>query len=146
METYLFSIVIFLLSDARMRPTTFTSTVEAGDYISACTEAWQLINAEIERCKSSGYRIGGTSEFRIDKQEEPQEKDPPAMRGQIRIETNDALLTISHNDQDAKSALTIALNTGVIVLDASMALQIADFLYLRAATLYRQAHDLAEQE
>ena len=145
METYLFTIVIFLLSDARMRPTTFTGTVEAADYISACTEAWQLINAEIERCKSVGYRIGGTSEFRIDKQ--PQErKDTQPMTGQIRIEANDALLTISHDDQDQKSALTIALNTGVIILDAGQALELADFLYQHAATLYRQAHDLAAQE
>jgi len=144
METYLFSIVIFLLSDARMRPTTFTSTVEAGDYISACTEAWQLINAEIERCKSSGYRIGGTSEFRIDKQKE--RKDTQPMPDQIRIETNEARLTVSHNDLDAKAALTIRISGSVIVLDAGKALTIADFLYLRAATLYRQAHDVAEQE
>ena len=144
METYLFTIVIFLLSDARMRPTTFTGTVESADYISACTEAWQLINAEIERCKSSGYRIGGTSEFRIDKQKE--RKDTQPMPDQIRIETNEARLTVSHNDLDAKAALTIRISGSVIVLDAGKALTIADFLYLRAATLYRQAHDVAEQE
>jgi hypothetical protein len=146
METYLFSIVTFLLSDARIRPTTFTGAVEAADYGDACQAAWQAINDEIARYKSAGYRIGGTAEFRIDKQEEPQEGTTQPMADQLRIETNDALLTISHTDQDAKSALTIALNTDAIVLDAGQALELADFLYQRSATLYRQAHDLTEQE
>ncbi len=68
------------------------------------------------------------------------------MADQIRFEDDSAVLTISHNEEDANSALTIALNTGVIVLDAGQALALAEFCYQHATALYRQAHELDKQE
>lgn len=66
------------------------------------------------------------------------------MTDQIQFNDGLAVLTLSHNDQDAKKCLTVMLGGNVIILDSDKSMQLLEWLYQKRTDIYHASHGLPD--